>query len=69
MANADAAIFYVMQDDWSQNWETPGQAKALEAAGTPTLVLFHQDYDVADPAALTAEIGRFPATLEVGAPA
>jgi benzoyl-CoA reductase/2-hydroxyglutaryl-CoA dehydratase subunit BcrC/BadD/HgdB len=58
-ASADAAIFYVMEDDWSQNWETPGEVKALGAAGVPALHLARQAYDGGDIEALKAAVSRF----------
>ena len=58
-ANVDAAIFYVMADDWSQVWETPGQVKALETVGIPTLVLLRQSYELPDPEPLKAEVSAF----------
>jgi benzoyl-CoA reductase/2-hydroxyglutaryl-CoA dehydratase subunit BcrC/BadD/HgdB len=71
-ASADGAIFYVMDEDWTQVWETPGQAAAVEAAGTPTLRLLRQSYAGADRAALEDAVRPFIerlAAARVGAPA
>jgi benzoyl-CoA reductase/2-hydroxyglutaryl-CoA dehydratase subunit BcrC/BadD/HgdB len=56
-AEVDAAIFYVMAEDWSQNWETPGQVRALEDQGVPCLHLRNQPY--AGDKALTETVTAF----------
>ncbi len=67
-AAADAAIFYVMDEDWSQNWETPNEVRAIEANGTPSLHLKQQAYDGGDPSALTAVVAEFLAAVQKRAP-
>lgn len=63
-ASADAAIFYVMDQDWSQNWETPAQVKQLQAGGTPTLHLKRQAYGGGGTAALSAVVTDFLASIQ-----
>lgn len=61
-AKPDAAIFYVMTDDWSQNWETPAELDVLQASGIPCLHLRRQSY-AGDAAAITAAVAAFLADL------
>lgn len=58
VADVDAAIFYVMDEDWAQVWETPGQMRALEAAGIPCLHLRRQPYG-ADAQAIGEAVAGF----------
>jgi benzoyl-CoA reductase/2-hydroxyglutaryl-CoA dehydratase subunit BcrC/BadD/HgdB len=66
MADVDAAIFYVIERDWSQNWETPGEVSALEGRGVPTLHLKGQAYDGGDPVALRRKVSEFLDTVRAG---
>jgi benzoyl-CoA reductase/2-hydroxyglutaryl-CoA dehydratase subunit BcrC/BadD/HgdB len=58
-ANAQAAIFSVMEFDVMQVWETPDELAALRAAGLPSLYLKRQPYRIANAAALKTQIGEF----------
>jgi benzoyl-CoA reductase/2-hydroxyglutaryl-CoA dehydratase subunit BcrC/BadD/HgdB len=59
IARPDAAIFWVQAQDPARSWEAPGQLRELRARGIPCLLLGQQDYDLADPAPLQAEITAF----------
>lgn len=61
-ASADAAIFYVMEQDWTQVWETPSEVKRLRAMGLPVLHLSSQAY-APDRGRLETEVRAFLASL------
>lgn len=44
-SRADAAIFYVMEGDGSQNWETPDEVARLRSSSMPVLHLRNQPYE------------------------
>jgi benzoyl-CoA reductase/2-hydroxyglutaryl-CoA dehydratase subunit BcrC/BadD/HgdB len=63
-SNANAAIFYVMEGDWIQNWETPDEVNRLRSQSMPVLHLRNQTYaaGVAD-AGLLQSVSTFLASL------
>ena len=60
---ADAAIFYVMEGDWSQNWETPDEVERLRSHSMPVLHLRSQPYEVDLNGPIRGQIETFLASL------
>lgn len=58
-AKVKAAIFYVLESDETQAWETPDEIKALEEKGIRTLLLNHQKYIIDKPEQLKTQIKEF----------
>ncbi|MFC1819496.1 2-hydroxyacyl-CoA dehydratase subunit D [Thermodesulfobacteriota bacterium] len=57
-AKAQGVIFYVLQFDESQAWETPDEIKALEKKDIPALYLKQQKYLISEPEELKTRIGE-----------
>jgi benzoyl-CoA reductase/2-hydroxyglutaryl-CoA dehydratase subunit BcrC/BadD/HgdB len=66
LARADAAIFFDLEHETAQVWETPDEVRALGEHGIPSLHLSEQPYHLADPAALRQQIEAFLAPLRRG---
>lgn len=63
LAQADAAIFFDLEHEMAQVWETPDEIRGLAEHGVPSLHLSEQPYRIADPAGLRARIDAFLAPL------
>jgi benzoyl-CoA reductase/2-hydroxyglutaryl-CoA dehydratase subunit BcrC/BadD/HgdB len=59
LARADAAIFFDLEHETAQVWETPDEIRGLAEHGIPSLHLSEQPYRIADPAGLRARIEAF----------
>ena len=67
LARVDAAIFFVLEHETAQVWETPDEIGALAERGIPSLHLSEQPYRIADPDGLREQIAAFLAPLQAGA--
>jgi benzoyl-CoA reductase/2-hydroxyglutaryl-CoA dehydratase subunit BcrC/BadD/HgdB len=65
-ARAEAAIFFDLEHETAQVWETPDEVRALGEHGIPSLHLREQPYRLADPAALRQQVEAFLAPLRSG---
>jgi benzoyl-CoA reductase/2-hydroxyglutaryl-CoA dehydratase subunit BcrC/BadD/HgdB len=65
LARADAAIFFDLEHETAQVWETPDEIRALAERGIPSLHLSEQPYRIADPDALRERVAAFLAPLRV----
>jgi benzoyl-CoA reductase/2-hydroxyglutaryl-CoA dehydratase subunit BcrC/BadD/HgdB len=63
LARADAAIFFDLEHETAQVWETPDEIRGLAEQGIPSLHLREQPYRIADAAGLRAQIDAFLAPL------
>ena len=63
-ARAEAAIFFDLEHETAQVWETPDEIRALAEHGIPSLHLREQPYRLADPATLREQIEAFLAPLQ-----
>jgi benzoyl-CoA reductase/2-hydroxyglutaryl-CoA dehydratase subunit BcrC/BadD/HgdB len=72
LAQVDAAIFFDLEHETAQVWETPDEIAALNDQFIPTLHLREQPYRLTDPASLRERIEAFLGSLQprrtVGAP-
>jgi len=67
-ARAEAAIFFDLEHETAQVWETPDEIRSLAEHGIPSLHLREQPYRLADPAALREQVEAFLAPLRTGRP-
>jgi benzoyl-CoA reductase/2-hydroxyglutaryl-CoA dehydratase subunit BcrC/BadD/HgdB len=63
LARAEAAIFFDLEHETAQVWETPDEIRSLGERGIPSLHLREQPYRLADPAVLHEQIETFLAPL------
>ena len=62
LAQVDAAIFFVLEHETAQVWESPDEIAALAERGIPSLHLSEQPYRMAEPDGLRARISAFLAS-------
>ena len=67
LARVDAAIFFVLEHETAQVWETPDEIAALAERGIPSLHLSEQPYRIADADGLREQIAAFLAPIQAGA--
>lgn len=66
LAQADAAIFVVLEHETAQIWETPDEIAGLAEHGIPSLHLSEQPYRIADPEGLRERIAALLEPLRAG---
>jgi benzoyl-CoA reductase/2-hydroxyglutaryl-CoA dehydratase subunit BcrC/BadD/HgdB len=62
-AKPQGVIFNVFKHDSAESWEVPQKIKALKEKGIASLDLRKQEYKIAEPEALKAQIGEFVKTI------
>jgi benzoyl-CoA reductase/2-hydroxyglutaryl-CoA dehydratase subunit BcrC/BadD/HgdB len=66
MARAEAAIFFDLEFETAQVWETPDEIRSLREHGIASLHLREQSYRLTDPDGLREVISTFLATVQPG---
>ena len=57
-AGAELVVCFIRKGDEGPRWDVPDQRQALAARGVPMLLLDDQDYALAEPGAITAQVAQ-----------